>query len=46
METQTKSTKKIIEKLLKGTLLTKKEFEFLKQNPGKFSNIKFVKNNN
>lgn len=46
MKTQTKSTKKIIEKLLKGTLLTKKEFAFLKQNPGKFTNLRFVKNSN
>lgn len=41
-----KQQKKIIEKLLKGTLLTKKEFAFLKQNPGKFGNLRFVKNNN
>lgn len=41
-----KQQKKIIEKLLKGTLLTKKEFAFLKQNPGKFTNLRFVKNSN
>lgn len=35
-------SKKIIEKLLKNVALKKRDFDFLKKNPEKFKNIKFI----
>ncbi|MDO4690436.1 MAG: hypothetical protein Q4A58_03975 [Fusobacterium sp.] len=43
MEEQTKGSKKIIEKLLNWKAITEKDFKFLKANPEKFKNIKFIK---